>query len=204
MKKRCAIYIRTSEIEQSRELQAAEILGYAKESGFKVVKIYEDYGVKPKEERKQLTDLMAGARMGRFDFVLTWRLDRMFHSHRHLVATLQELHPMGVGMISVRDRINTFAENGELFMHMFQVFDTFHRVVMAERAQAGINGSRAKGNFFGRLHKIDRKKLTSLMKEGHTVAEMARRLNCSVSGLYQVKRRLRLESATVNASGASL
>jgi site-specific DNA recombinase len=193
MNKRCALYFRESETEKSGELQVMEMKALAQGRGLAIEAIFDDYGVGPMEDRPQLAQLLKAARANKFDYVVTWRLDRMFASFQQMNSTVKEIQSLGLGFISVRDKIDTTAPNSDLFNQHLEMFTNFNSRIIGERAQAGINGQKRKGCIFGRDRQIDRKKAAELAAQGLKHAEIARRLSCSAGGLSKVLREIKLK-----------
>lgn len=194
MKKRCVFYIRTSNLEATGRLQHDELHAYAKQRGWQVVAVYEDHGQGPKRDRKGLEELLGAAGRGRFDFVVIWRLDRMFASAKHLTHVLQELEIFGIGLVSVLDEINTLGPEGGLIARLFRIFGHLESRIFAERVQAGLEGSKRRGAFFGHKKKIDLQTVLTLMDEGYNQKEIAKRLKCSAAGISKSLRNHRMLS----------
>jgi len=186
MKKKCALYIRTTTAEQSGTQQRSELREYAKSRDFEITKIYEDKGVGPVRERPGIGKLLDDARNRQFEFVVMQTLDRMFCSHKHMFATLENLQHGGVGLIAVRDEIDTFSEKGGLITFLLMRFARFQEVINAERTMAGHLAMIEKRGYVGAYKKISREKITKLWEKGICQREIARRLSVGAATVSRV------------------
>jgi DNA invertase Pin-like site-specific DNA recombinase len=92
--KRAAIYCRVSTIHhgQSVDMQLHDLRKLAEQRGFQIVKEYSDQGISgSKNSRPALDAMLADARRGKFQILLTWRLDRLGRSTAHLIHLLEDL-----------------------------------------------------------------------------------------------------------------
>lgn len=88
MIKRVVLYIRVSTEEQtlhgdSLEAQENALIEYAKQKGYKIVKIYRDEGYsarKPVLTRRAMKELIADAKERKFDLILFTKIDRWFRN----------------------------------------------------------------------------------------------------------------------------
>jgi DNA invertase Pin-like site-specific DNA recombinase len=73
---RAAIYTRVSTPDQNAAMQTRELNEYAARQGWDVFATYQDVMSGAKSNRSGLAQLMADARMKRFDVLRSWKLDR--------------------------------------------------------------------------------------------------------------------------------
>ena len=52
---------------------------------------------------------------------------------------------MGIGLMSVQEKIDTSSSGGKLVFHMFGALAEFERNLVRERTRAGLNAARARG-----------------------------------------------------------
>ena len=76
---KAALWLRVSDPGQTMENQLAPIQEYAERRGLHVVHVYEDTGVSAYQgkQEKYLSEVLKDARLGRFEVLLCWSLDRM-------------------------------------------------------------------------------------------------------------------------------
>ena len=101
---RVGLYARVSTSDQQTiPLQIRALREYAVRRGWTIAQQVKEVG-SGASERRMREKLLEAARRREIDVVLVWRLDRWGRSVADLVATLQELQHLGVG-ISGKNRI---------------------------------------------------------------------------------------------------
>jgi|SRR5215210_4302404 DNA invertase Pin-like site-specific DNA recombinase len=130
-------YARVSTDDQNLDLQrdALRLAGCEK--------IYEDRISGAKAARPGLAMALEVARAG--DVLTVWRLDRLGRSLHDLILLGRKLDEMGIGLMSVQEKIDTSSSGGRLVFHMFGALAEFERNLVRERTQAGLNAARAQG-----------------------------------------------------------
>src|SRR4051794_25367946 len=120
-------------------------------------KVFTDIASGAKDDRAGLAEALAFARSG--DTLVVWKLDRLGRSLPHLIATVKDLAPRGVGFRSVQESIDTTTPAGKLFFHVMGALAEFERDLIRERTQAGLQSARARGKLGGRPSVVDEKKI---------------------------------------------
>lgn len=143
-------YARTSTIEQNLDLQRDAL------SSNGCDKMYADQTSGVKSARPGLDQLLEMLRPG--DTVVVWRLDRLGRSLRHLIELIDKFKTMGVGFVSIQEKIDTTTVMGEFMFHMMGALAQFERGLTVERVQAGLAAARARGRMGGRQYKCNPKK----------------------------------------------
>ena len=77
---RAAMYTRVSTTDQNSDMQIRELNEYVARQGWEVLATYQDVMSGAKANRPGVAQLMADARMKRFDVLLCWKLDRFGRS----------------------------------------------------------------------------------------------------------------------------
>lgn len=166
--------------QQTLALQRDAMTAYAKQRGGSIVKIVEDVG-SGVNERRQREELMRAARRREIDAIVVWRLDRWGRSLADLIVTLQELHELGVGFISLHEALDLTTPTGRAMAGMLAVFAEFERGILRERVKAGIAEARRRGKQHGRpptvAHRADEAR--QLRAAGLSKSAIARRLGIS-------------------------
>jgi DNA invertase Pin-like site-specific DNA recombinase len=145
-----AIYARVSTLDQQPENQLAELRRYSDARGWTAVE-YVDHGVSgAKDSRPALDRLVKEARRRRFDVVVTWKLDRLGRSLKHLITLLDDLHAVGVAFVSLGEGIEATTPAGKLQMHILGAIAEFERGRIVERVRAGLARAKAQGKRLGR------------------------------------------------------
>lgn len=146
--KRVAMYLRVSTKEQSTENQRRELEAVAERAGWQVVKVYEDAGISGangREKRPGLDDMLRAAGRREFDMVAVWSVDRLGRSLKHLLAFLEELKALKIGLYLHVQGLDTSTPAGEAMFAMLGIFAQFERAMIVVRVNAGIARARAKG-----------------------------------------------------------
>jgi DNA invertase Pin-like site-specific DNA recombinase len=149
-------------------------------------KIYEDRMSGAKAARPGLALALEVARAG--DVLTVWRLDRLGRSLHDLILLGRKLDELGIGLMSVQEKIDTSSSGGRLVFHMFGALAEFERNLVRERTQAGLNAARARGRKGGRpkvLEPAKRQLVVQLYAEKkHTISEICRMMGISKPTLY--------------------
>ena len=138
------------------------------------------------------------------DVLVVVRLDRLGRSLRDLIAIVEDLNSRGVGLVSLRESIDTTTTTtttttaaGRLVLHIFASLAEFERGLIIERTHAGIAAARARGRLGGRPPALAGEKLATARRmyasKEYTIASIARSLGVSRATLY---RRLAAPAAT--------
>lgn len=140
-RQRVALYLRVSTDGQTTKNQRRDLEAVAKQAGWEIVGVYDDDGVsgaKGREYRKQFDRLLKDAARHQFDMVAAWSVDRLGRSLQHLVAFLQELRALNVGLYLHKQALDTSTPSGRAMFGMLSVFADFERELISERVRAGM------------------------------------------------------------------
>ncbi len=153
-------------------------------------KIFRDTVSGAKAQRKGLEDMLSQLRDG--DVVITWKLDRLGRSLKHLVELINELTDRGIGLKSLNDPVDTTTPQGRLITNVFASIAEFERELIRERTYAGLKAARARGRTGGRPKGLSKEAentaiaAESLYREGKlTATQIADRLSIAKSTLYK-------------------
>lgn len=95
-KKRAAIYVRVSTVEQETNMQEAELREYCNRRGWETI-LYSDRGQSgAKQDRPALNSLLSDLRKRKIDVILVWSLDRLARSLKQLLIISEECRALGV------------------------------------------------------------------------------------------------------------
>jgi DNA invertase Pin-like site-specific DNA recombinase len=163
--------------QQTLALQRNALVAYAPQRRGTIVAVVEEIG-SGVNERLQRERLMRAARRREIDVIVVWRLDRWGRSLADLVSTLQELHELGIGFISLSEALDFTTPTGRAMAGMLAVFAEFERGILRERVKAGIAEARRRGTRHGPpptvAHQTDA--VRQLYAEGLSKSAIARRL----------------------------
>ena len=173
-------YARISTDDQDLSLQNDVLLKAGCE------KIYRDTVSGAVTERVGLSQVFDMLRQG--DTLVVWRLDRLGRSLKHLIALVDQLDKLGVGLRSLTENIDTASAGGKLIFHIFGALAEFERHLIRERTNAGLAAARARGRQGGRPVLLDESKKSLAIKlyreKQHSIKEICEIMRISRSTLY--------------------
>ena len=151
---RVATYTRISTDEErqpnSLEAQRVRLDSFvASQLGWSVERRYEDQFTGTVIDRPALSRLLKDARLGRFDVLLVYRVDRLARSIRGLAQVIDELDQAGVIFRSATEPFDTGTPAGRMMVQMLGVFAEFERALIVERITAGLERKAARGGWCG-------------------------------------------------------
>jgi len=140
---RVATYARVSSQEQalegtSMEFQDAQLTAYCQLQGWSIVNAYTDPGFTGKDgNRPGLERLLSDAKIGLFDRVVVYKLDRLARNLGLLLGIEQKLSGCGITLISVKESIDTSTPTGKMMFQMFGMVAEWERETIIERTKSG-------------------------------------------------------------------
>jgi DNA invertase Pin-like site-specific DNA recombinase len=166
-------------------------------------KIFTDHGVTGKLAARPELDKALGYLREDDVFVIT-RLSRAMRSLKHMIELAEHLRERNIGLIVLKQSIDTTTPTGRLVFHMLAAIDEFQRELIVEGTLEGLAAARARGRVGGskpKLTAFQRKRARELYdmkgadgKRAHTVAEIGAILGVSRQTVYRS-----LESEPVKA-----
>ena len=149
--KRIAIYARVSTDRQSAESQLNALREYIDKRAWAISKEYIDEGYPGSTtKRPAFAAMMADARKRSFDILLVYKLDRLSRSLKDLIATLDDLHSLGIDFISYDNGLDTTTPTGRLIFNVVGAVAEFEKDIIRERVKAGLENAKRKGKLLGR------------------------------------------------------
>ena len=173
-------------------MQLAAMREYAKRRGWKVALEVKEVGSGAKTRPKR-EELLRAARRREVDAIVVWRLDRWGRSLLDLIATLQELHAVGVGFVSLTEALDMTTPGGRALAGMLAVFAEFERDILRDRVKAGIAQARKEGRPHGRPPTVrhHEAEISTLFKKGISKRQIAARLSISRASVRRMLPALR-------------
>ena len=123
-------YARVSTRSQNDDSQVDELSGYGCD------KIFTDKASGKLAARPELDKALDWLRAGDV-FVIT-RLSRAMRSLKHLLALADELRERGVGLVVLKQQIDTTTPTGRLAFHILGAIDEFQRELIVEGTREGL------------------------------------------------------------------
>ena len=142
MGRKVAIYCRvsTSTKDQTTENQVRELKSYCERMDYEIVKIYEDEvsGAKSREKRPAYSELCKDAFLKKFDIIIGWDVSRFGRSMKEFVSFLSDMDDKGIGVIAVKNGLDTSSSSGRMMMKLIGVLEEWNREMLIERTNAGL------------------------------------------------------------------
>ena len=144
-KKKVAIYIRVSTLDQAREgysLDAQErtLRKWCDDHKYEIYDLYADRGISGKDisHRPDMGRLMRDAYDNKFDIVLFWALSRFTRSVSDLYHTMEVFKEHNIDMISYTESFDTCSPMGRAMTGIVGVFSQLEREIDGERVAAAL------------------------------------------------------------------
>ena len=143
--------------------------------------------------RPELDKALARLRPG--DTLVITRLSRAMRSLRQLLDLTADLGERGVGLVVLKQQIDTTTPTGRLVFHVLAAIDEFQRELIVEGTLEGLDAARARGRTGGRPPAMspDRVELARKLadekaedgRNAYTVTRIAEMLGVSRPTLYR-------------------
>jgi len=188
---RVATYSRvsTGHHGQNPEVQVHELRRYCEARGWAISQEIVDHGYSGSTEvRPGLRKLMALVRSRELDVVVVVKLDRLFRSLKHLVATLEDLQVLDVQFVAVKDNVDYTTPAGRLFVQMLGSLAEFEKSLLRERTMMGLAHARAQGKQLGRPRQHDPLEIRRQRAQGASYRAIARSLGVPMGTITQALR----------------
>jgi len=175
-------------LNQQRELEQV-----AANSGWEIVRVYQDEGIsgaKGRDKRPAYDELLRDATRHQFDMVAAWSVDRLGRSLQDLTAFLSEIHSLGVDLYLHQQAVDTSTPAGKALFQMMGVFAEFERSIIRERVNAGLARAKAQGKQLGRprVSETVETAIREQLAKGVGVKRIAREMRVGTSVVQRVKR----------------
>ena len=137
-------YARVSTEEQNATRQLVAFEGFSE----KITKIFIDKMSGKDRNRPQLQAMLNYVREG--DIVVVSDFSRLARSTRDMLQIVQELTDKGVGLISLKESVNTETPQGRFVLTVFAALAELERETILQRQREGIAISKLQGKYKGR------------------------------------------------------
>lgn len=145
-KKKVAIYIRVSTLDQARDgysLEAQErvLRKWCADNKYEIYDLYADRGISGKdmEHRPDMQRLMRDAREDRFDMVVFWALSRFTRSVPDLYNTMEVFTKHNIDMVSYTESFDTSTPMGRAMVGIVGIFAQLEREITGERIMLALS-----------------------------------------------------------------
>ncbi|WP_237384509.1 recombinase family protein [Sulfidibacter corallicola] len=100
-------------------------------------------------DRPALQRLLADAKVGKFDAIAVYKVDRISRSVGDLVSMVEEFQRLNIDFVSVSQSFDTSNSMGRLILNILASFGQFERETIVERIRDKRDAARRKGKFLG-------------------------------------------------------
>ncbi len=190
--KRIALYARVSTDKQTCENQLQELRTIAERMNYTIVAEFVDNGIsgmKTRQNRPALDQLMKSSTQRKFDMVMCWSIDRLGRSLQNLVEILNELQALKIDLFFLQQGMDTSTPSGRMIFSIFGAIGEFERNLIRERVIAGQKRAVANGVKIGRPSKMNdglRSAIQLLREKGMGIKQIARELKVGIGTVYSV------------------
>jgi len=137
-------YARVSTIEQNEARQLVAFEGFTE----KITKTFIDKISGKDTYRPQLQAMLEYVREG--DVVVVSEFSRLARSTRDMLQIVQELTEKGVGLISLKEKVDTDTPQGRFMLTVFAALAELERETILQRQREGIAIAKQQGKYKGR------------------------------------------------------
>ena len=137
-------YARVSTMEQNEARQLHSFEGYTE----KIKKEFIDKLSGKNTDRPQLQAMLSYVREG--DVVVVSDFSRLARSTRDMLQIIQELTDKGVGLVSLKENVDTDTPQGRFMLTVFAALAELERETILQRQREGIAIAKQQGKYKGR------------------------------------------------------
>ncbi len=155
--KRVAIYLRVSTDEQategySIEEQKRECLEFAEHHGWQVARIYSDEGCTgTNNQRPAFRRLLKDTQAGKFDGVITHKIDRAYRNAQSMLQTFSDWKKAGVFYVSIKENLDFTTPWGKLILGLLSLLAEIFVDNLREETKKGKQGRFQQGLHNGHI-----------------------------------------------------
>ena len=158
MTTKVALYCRvsTSTKDQTTKNQLRELTSYCDRMGYEVMKVYEGEvsGAKTREKRPAYNQMCKDAFLKKFNIIIGWDVSRFGRSLKEFISFLADMDDKDIGVIAVKNGLDTVSSSGRMMMKMISVLEEWNREMLISRTNAGLARTVANGTKLGRKKSV--------------------------------------------------
>ncbi|WP_415305846.1 recombinase family protein [Clostridium perfringens] len=155
-RKLIAIYCRVSTEEQSEngysiDEQERLLEEWCKKMGYVIYKCYSDRGISGKniKDRPALKELLSDAKAGKFDMVISWKINRVSRKLEDVLKIVNLLEKNNITFKSYSEPFETDTPAGRMQFQMMALIGEFGRGTIAQNVKMGMIAKAKSGNWCG-------------------------------------------------------
>ena len=148
---------------------------------YEIVQIYEDEvsGAKTREKRPQYNQMIKDSFHKKFDLIIGYDVSRFGRSTKEFVHFLSDMDERGIGVIAVKNGLQTNSSSGRMMMKLIGVLEEWNREILIERTKSGLRRTVANGTKLGRktvLSKDIKSQIVDAHLEGLSIRKIAEKV----------------------------
>jgi DNA invertase Pin-like site-specific DNA recombinase len=175
MKKRVALYLRVSSLDQHPKT-LYDLRQTATLRGYQIVKEYADRNSAAKGKHPNLDQLISDARSGSCDVIMVGPLSDVACSVKQCLLVLDQLNQLGIGFVSCQPDIDTTGELCQGMVVMVHALSQLQRTLVGQAVKAGMRRSRLEGVRLGRAPlDVNRAEIVKDRALGLSLTDVARK-----------------------------
>lgn len=191
-KKKVAIYLRVSTLDQEKGLQSQRMVlkEYCINHNLSNRKWYKDRLSGADTKRPSFMRLQKDVFAGKVDTIVVWSLDRI--TRRGVKEGLDILIgwlDKKIRVISVNEQLDFSGAMGELLASVFFAIARMQRELLRENTKRGLKAAVAKGAKLGKRPKLFAKDIVPLLEKGMSVAQVGEKLGKTRQAIYNCLKR---------------
>jgi DNA invertase Pin-like site-specific DNA recombinase len=112
----------------------------------------------------------------KFDTIVGWDVSRFGRSLKEFVSFLAEMDEKGIGVVAVKNGLDTVSSSGRMMMKMIGVLEEWNREMLIGRTNSGLRRTVANGTKLGRksvLTPSSKREITTLRDNGLSIQKIA-------------------------------
>ena len=175
-------YLRVSTVLQNTERQLNDV---------PCDRVYEDKLSGKDTNRPQFQLMMSNLRPS--DVVNVHSLDRVGRNTKDILEIVETIKEIGATIKFHKENLTFDGSKNDLYSDLMLTilsgFATFERNIILERQREGIEIAKQKGKYKGgkeRFTESEKEEIQELVKEGVSISEISRTMNCSRPTIYKV------------------
>ena len=116
--------------------------------GYEIYKCYSDRGISGKniKNRPALKELLKDADEGKFEIVITWKINRIRRKYSNVLEIVDMLDKIGIAFRSYSEQFETEHPMGKFSLHMMGSIGEFERGTIAQNVKMGMCARARDGN----------------------------------------------------------
>jgi len=207
---RAAGYVRVSQERAAQngfglDAQEADIKRLAEYRGLPLVEVYRENGVSGyKRERPSLERLLTDAQARKFDLVIFPSIDRVARSVRDVIDIEAALREADVGVVFVREGIDTSTPTGQFFGNVMASIAQLEGQIIYERLSKGKQAKKAQGGYVGGWvpygYRVENGAVVAVPEEA-AVVERVFRLKADGKSIREIVESLNADGARTRSGG---